>query len=263
MQADLRDDGRMARILVLHPGAMGAAVGQTLREAGHEVGWISRGRSAATSERAAAAGMCEWSSAADADAVVSLVPPAAALATARDLPEFAGLYIDANAISPERAAAVAEIAGSAGATYVDASIVGPPPREAGTTRVFFSGPAASRVADMFAGTRLEPVTITDSPFGASAVKMAYASWTKISAALVLAADQTAREYGVDDELHAEWDRSLPEMAARLERARAAADAKGWRWADEMRQIAATFADAGVPSTFGDAAASVYDRYPRP
>ena len=36
---------------VLHPGEMGAELGRALRECGHEVGWISRGRSDATRER--------------------------------------------------------------------------------------------------------------------------------------------------------------------------------------------------------------------
>ena len=253
----------MARILVLHPGAMGAAVGQTLREAGHDVGWISAGRTAATAERAAAARLTDWSSVHDADVVLSLVPPVAALTTARNVAGFRGLYIDANAISPARAAEVAQIVRGGGASYVDASVVGSPPVESDTTRLFLAGDAASSAFDLFRATRLEPVVITGHEFGASALKMAYAAWTKISAALVLAADETARNWGVGDELHAEWRRSQPDLESRYARARDAATAKGWRWADEMRQVAETFADAGTPGGFGDAAATVYDRYLRP
>jgi 3-hydroxyisobutyrate dehydrogenase-like beta-hydroxyacid dehydrogenase len=253
----------MARILVLHPGAMGAAVGQALREAGHDVGWIAAGRTAATAERAAAAGLSAWSSVHDTDVVLSLVPPVAAVATARSVAGFGGLYIDANAISPARAAEVTQIVQEGGAAYADASIVGPPPREAGTTRLFLSGAVASHARELFTMTRLEPVVIPDREFGASAVKMAYAAWTKISAALLLAADETARDWGVGDELRAEWHRSQPDIEHRYARARHAAEAKGWRWADEMRQIAETFADAGMPGGFGDAAATVYDRYRRP
>lgn len=252
----------MARILVLHPGAMGAAVGQTLRDAGHDVGWISAGRTAATAERAAAAGLAVWAGTHEADVVLSLVPPVAAVATARNVTGFGGLYIDANAISPARAAEVAQIVREGGATYADASIVGPPPREAGTTRLFLSGAAASNALELFPATRLEPIVIPEREFGASAVKMAYAAWTKISAALLLAAEETARSWGVADELRAEWRRSQPDLEDRYARALAAAEAKGWRWSDEMRQIAETFVDAGVPGGFGDAAATVYDRYLR-
>ena len=253
----------MTGIVVLHPGAMGAAVGETLREAGHDVGWMAAGRSPATRARAEAAGLSDRAYVAGAEIVISLVPPAAALATAHAVVGFSGLFVDANAISPERAVEVAAVVRDGGATYVDASVVGPPPVATGTTRLYLSGDAASLIADVFAGTRLEPVVVSGGEFGASAVKMAYASWTKISAALVLAADHTAQAYGVAEALYAEWGRSVPDALPRLERARVAAAEKGWRWTDEMRQIAATFASAGESAGFGEAAAAVYERYPRP
>jgi 3-hydroxyisobutyrate dehydrogenase-like beta-hydroxyacid dehydrogenase len=253
----------MARIVILHPGAMGAAVGSALREAGHEVGWLAEGRSPATRARAESAGLQPWASCADADAVISHVPPAAAVSTARGVAGFTGLYLDANATSPQRSAEVAEVMRSGGATHVDGSIVGPPPTDAGTTRLFVSGAAAARAAELFVASTLEPVVLAAGDYSASALKMAYASWSKISAALVLSADRTAQAYGVAEELHAEWRRSQPDLEGRLDRARASAASKGWRWVDEMAQIAATFAAAGEPAPFGEGAAAVYGRYPRP
>ena len=42
---------------LLHPGEMGAAVGQSLVTAGHQVLWLPAGRSEATAVRARAAGL--------------------------------------------------------------------------------------------------------------------------------------------------------------------------------------------------------------
>ena len=67
---------------ILHPGEMGAAVGAALRSAGHDVVWASAGRSGATAERAAAAGLRDIGTAAEmteaCDVVVSVCPPHAA-----------------------------------------------------------------------------------------------------------------------------------------------------------------------------------------
>src|SRR5690606_34413035 len=230
---------------------------------GHDVGWLPEGRGAATTDRAAAAGLTPWNDVVAADVVISLVPPAAAVETATRVAGFTGIYVDANAISPGRSAEVASIVRDGGATFVDGGVVGPPPTEDGTTRLYLSGDEAARVAALFEGTRVEAVTVEAGEFGASAVKMTYASWTKISAALVLAADATAEAYGVADVLHAEWARSQPDLARRLERARSSAVAKGWRWDDEMRQIAETFGEAGQPRGLGEAAADIYGRYERP
>jgi 3-hydroxyisobutyrate dehydrogenase-like beta-hydroxyacid dehydrogenase len=94
---------------VLHPGEMGAAVGAALAAAGHEVLWASEGRSEATRRRAAAfenaGSVAEFVG--RSDIVFSVVPPHAALEVARSLPQFDGIYIDANAVSPETARAVA------------------------------------------------------------------------------------------------------------------------------------------------------------
>lgn len=253
----------MARIALLHPGARGAAVGHALRDVGHDVGWLPEGRGAATASRADAAGLVPLAGVDDVEVVISLVPPAAALETAELVAGFRGTYVDANAISPERAAQVARIVREGGATYVDGGVVGPPPTESGTTRLYLSGAEAGAVAGLFAGSRVETVTVEAGEFGASAVKMAYASWSKISAALVLAADHTAASYGVADVLYDEWARSQPDLARRLERAREAAAAKGWRWADEMLQIADTFDAADAPRGLGEAAAEIYGRYERP
>ena len=247
---------------LLHPGEMGAAVGAVLRGQGHRVVWASAGRSEETRARAEQAGLEDVRSVsklAEADIVFSICPPHAALEVAGSLGSFGGVYVDANAVSPATAAKVADVVD----TFVDGGIVGSPPREAGTTRLYLSGERASEVARLFLDARIDPVVIDGGRFAASTTKMAYASWTKISAALVLAAHETATLLEVDDVLQAEWAISQPELADRLASARRSAAAKGWRWEAEMREIAQTFAAADQPGGFGAAAAEVFARYPQP
>ena len=101
--------------------------------------------------------------------------------------------------------------------------------------------------------------LSDGVGDASALKMAYASWTKGTAALLLAIREVARSEGVEEALLAEWRESIPELEARLASAERSAAAKGWRWVAEMEEIAATFEAAGAPPGFHQAAADVFRR----
>ena len=243
---------------------MGAAVAALLRSGAHDVLWASHGRSDATVARAEEAGLRDAGSvralAAACDVAISVCPPGAAADVARAMAGFRGIYVDANAVSPATARAIGAAVDAAGATFVDGGIVGSPPREPGTTRLYLSGPSAAEVAALFAGTPLEAPVVSDRIGDASAVKMAYAAWTKGTAALVLAIRETARAQGVEDALVAEWARSLPDLADEHARALRSAGAKGWRWVAEMEEIAATFAAAGQPDGFHRAAAEMYRRY---
>ena len=240
---------------LLHPGEMGAAVGAVLRRGGHRVVWASEGRSSETRARADSAGLEDVGTAAEVarcEVVFSICPPHAALEVARSAP-FRGIYVDANAVSPATARKVETIV--RGADFVDGGIIGPPPREAGTTRLYLSGERAEAVRQLFAGSSLE-VRLVEN---ASAVKMAYAAWTKGSAALLLAVRELARAEGVEPTLLAEWELSVPDLVERSQRAARSAEAKGWRWVGEMEEIAATFEAAGLPKGFHLAAAEVFRR----
>ncbi|HXK14591.1 MAG TPA: DUF1932 domain-containing protein [Gaiellaceae bacterium] len=231
---------------LLHPGEMGAAVGRCLQANRHEVLWASAGRSEESRKRAETfedAGAVE-ALAQRAELILSICPPHAALDVARGVEGFDGVYVDANAISPMRAKEVAAIH----PRFVDGGIVGGPPDEPGTT-LYLSGSGAASVAVLFVGTNLEPRVVAD----ASAVKMAYAAWSKGSAAMLLAIRDVARHFGVEEE----WELAAPELAKRLPRAEHAAATKGWRWEGEMEEIADTFAAAGQPDGFHRAAARVY------
>jgi 3-hydroxyisobutyrate dehydrogenase-like beta-hydroxyacid dehydrogenase len=247
---------------LLHPGEMGAAVGKCLAGAGHRVLWVPDGRSAETKERAAAAGLTGVAMAeimARSSYIFSVCPPHAALDVARDVAGYGGLFVDANAISPATAGEVAAIVAAGGAGYVDGGIIGPPPAATGLTRLYLSGPRAAEVQALFGGTDVD-ARVVPPPGTASAVKMAYASWTKGSAALLLAARALARAEGVESVLLEEWGLSQPGLEKRWDGADRSAAAKGWRWVGEMEEIAAAMAAAGLPQGFHQAAADIYRRY---
>jgi len=92
--------------------------------------------------------------------------------------------------------------------------------------------------------------------------MAYAAWTKGTAALLLAARGLARVEGVEDALLAEWTMSQPSLEDRSGDAADSAAVKGWRWVAEMEEIAASMAAAGLPDGFHQAAAEIFRRSPR-
>jgi 3-hydroxyisobutyrate dehydrogenase-like beta-hydroxyacid dehydrogenase len=249
---------------ILHPGEMGAAFGAVLRNAGHAVQWVSTGRSDETRGRAAAAGLDDAGSldalATDCDVIVSVCPPHAALDVARALPPFTGTFVDANAIAPETARRIGKTVAARGASFVDGGIVGSPPTRA-EPRLFLAGADARAIADLFAETPVQPRPLLGPPGDASAVKCAFAAWTKGSGALLLAVRAFARAEGVEAELLEEWATTLPELGPRSDAAQNSADAKGWRWVGEMEEIASAFAAYGLPAGFHEAAADVYRRRP--
>ncbi|MDE0274134.1 MAG: DUF1932 domain-containing protein [Gammaproteobacteria bacterium] len=247
---------------LLHPGAMGVSVGMALAESGHRVHWASAGRSAATAERAESAGFADRQSLPSltraVDGIICVCPPEAALEVAASVARsgFSGLYVDANAVSPDTGARLADLLGE---RYVDGGIVGPPARSPGSTRLFLSGPRAAVAADWFAAGFVETVALGERPGAAKALKMCYAAYTKGASALLLAIRALAEAEGVTDALLAEWSRSQPGLAERSERSAQAVSPKAWRFAGEMLEIAATFEAAGLPGGFHGAAASVYER----
>jgi 3-hydroxyisobutyrate dehydrogenase-like beta-hydroxyacid dehydrogenase len=254
-----------ATVGLLHPGEMGAAVGAVLRGRGHRVAWASEGRSAETRERAEEAGLEDAGSVEElvrrSDVILSVCPPHAALEVAGAVAGFRGVFVDANAIAPGTARKVEDVIAAGGGDCVDGGIVGAPPRAAGTTRLYLSGPEAESVAGLFGGSVVDARVLSGVVGAASALKMTYAAWTKGTAALLLAIGELARAEGVEPALHEEWRSSLPDLPERSQRAARSAEAKGWRWVGEMEEIAATFAVAGLPDGFHRAAAEVFRTLP--
>jgi 3-hydroxyisobutyrate dehydrogenase-like beta-hydroxyacid dehydrogenase len=243
---------------------MGAAVGACLARRGLKVVWSSAGRSAATRSRATASGLEDLGTLeralAAADLAFSVCPPHGALALAREVAglKFRGVFVDANAVSPQTARDIGRSVEATGARFVDGGIIGPPPVEGGRTRLYLSGGPAAEVAALFAGSNLQAVALEGPAGAASALKACYAGWTKGSIALLAAIRALAEHEAVEGALLAEWKISQPDLEKRSQNVAVQAR-KAWRWVGEMEEIAASFEAAGLPGGFGLAAAEVYRR----
>jgi 3-hydroxyisobutyrate dehydrogenase-like beta-hydroxyacid dehydrogenase len=250
---------------LLHPGDMGGVVGACAKAAGQRVLWASAGRSAGTRQRAAAAGLEDAGTVAAlvaaSDVVLSICPPHAALDLAREVAalRFAGLFVDGNAVAPATAREIGAIVERGGATFVDGGLIGPPPRAAGSTRLYLSGREAKRAVALFEGGALEAIAVNEVPGAASALKMVYAAFTKGTSALLMGVRALAASEGVDDALLAEWHRSQPDLPKKSEAAARDNARKAWRFVGEMDEIAATFEAAGLPGGFHRAAGEIYRR----
>src|SRR6266849_572836 len=252
-------------IALLHPGEMGAALGACLVARGLRVLWVSQGRSAATRKRAEAAGLeeCETldRALAAAEIVLSVCPPHGALDLARAVAAkktFRGIFVDANAVAPASAREIGRVIEAAGASFVDGGIIGPPPNAPGRTRLYLCGGAREKIAALFASTHVQAIALEGETGAASALKMAYAAWTKGSTALVAAIRALAQAEGVDANLVEEWKLSRPEPLRESD-AVPGKVRKAWRWVAEMEEIAASFEAAGLPGGFHHAAAEIYGR----
>ncbi len=253
---------------VLHPGQMGISLAASAQNSGSEVYWVSDGRSAQTRERAerfhlhdaqTLPDLCETCS-----VLVSVCPPHAAEEMAEKVLacNFTGLYLDANAISPQRAAHIGQNMMAAGVAFVDGGIVGGPAWEPGQTWLYLSGERADEVASCFSTGPLETAVIGRVIGRASALKMCYAAWTKGSTALLCAILAAADVLGVWEELQQQWERDWPGFPGQTVNRIRRVTAKAWRFAGEMEEISATFAEAGLPGGFHAAAADLYRRIAR-
>jgi 3-hydroxyisobutyrate dehydrogenase-like beta-hydroxyacid dehydrogenase len=257
----------MKTFALFHPGQMGSALGAALASRGFRVLWASQGRSSQTAARAKAASLqdaCTIEEALKAaEVVVSVCPPHAALAVARQVAadKFRGIYVDANAISPATAREIGAVIEAAGGTFVDGGIIGLPPTPQTQPTLYLSGSDAAAIAALFTGTNMRAQVIEGGAGAASALKMCYAAFTKGTIALLAAVRALAEHEGVEGPLLESWRRTLPDVARQSEHAAVAAS-KAWRWWGEMEEIAATFGAAALPEGFHRAAAEVYRRLER-
>ncbi len=115
------------------------------------------------------------------------------------------------------------------------------------------------MAALFEGSALEARVVDGGPGAASALKMAYAGWTKGSAALLLAVRALAAAEGVDAALLGSGRSPNPTCPRGPKSAAKGNARKAWRFVGEMEEIAATFASAGLPDGFHQASAEIYRR----
>ncbi|MEQ9191254.1 MAG: DUF1932 domain-containing protein [Alphaproteobacteria bacterium] len=268
----MTDSHTPRRIALLSPGIMGAAVGAALVRAGLGVTTCLAGRSAASRARAESGGLALADDLAGllagADLVLSVVPPAAALATAEAVaaamtagggPRQRPAYADLNAVSPATARRIAAVIAAAGAPFIDGGIVGGPPA-AGSAgpRIYVSG-AATGAMGALDGMGFAVMDLGPEVGRASALKMVYAALTKGTNSLHTAVMLAAEQLAVTEPLVAELAHSQAAALASLDGAIPRLPADAGRWIGEMEEIAATFRAAGVTGDFHDGAAWVFQR----
>ncbi len=250
---------------ILHPGAMGISIATSAFRSGHQICYASEGRSDATRARAAEHDLQDLGTLAElcktCSLIISVCPPHAAEEVASQVLThgFKGLYLDANAISPQKTKRIGERLSEAGITFVDGGIIGGPAWTPGETWLYLSGKDAGRVADCFSAGPLEVSIIGDEIGKASALKMCYAAYTKGTTALLTSILALAEASNVRAELETQWERDEPGFSEQADRRARRVTAKAWRFAGEMDEIAATFEAVGLPGGFHAAAGDVYRR----
>lgn len=256
----------MNTVGILSPGDMGHTVGQRLREHGLRVIAHLGDRSDRTRQLADKACIEEVPSyealVKEADIILSILVPAQAgdaaqmVASALNRTGAEVLFADCNAIAPQTTRSIGIVVEEAGGHFVDASIIGPPPRRDGTTRFYASGTHAEKLARLNEFGLDVPV-VSERVGDASAVKMCYAGLTKGLTALCTELLVAAEALGVRSALFDEYRTSQAAMLQRMEGGLPGMPPKSRRWVGEMEEIAATMASVGLTPKFHEAAAEMY------
>ena len=251
---------------ILSPGDMGQAIASVLNQNGLKTIAALDDRSPRTRQLAAAGNIQDVGSlrqlVIESDVVLSVLVPAAAIEAANLVAEVIGnvgkqiLYVDCNAVAPQKVKRIAQVIESVGVTFVDASIIGPPPRVPGRTRIYASGKQAVEFQQL-RNYGLDIRVIGDEIGQASGLKMSYAALTKGLTAIGTELLIAAHRLGLDEQLWEEVSSSQPELAAILTRSIASMTPKAHRWIGEMEEIAETFQEVGLTERIFYGAADVY------
>ena len=251
----------MTVIGLISPGQMGASLGAAASHSATRVIWAGDGRSKASHTRASDAGLEDGRTidtlVKDSDIILSICPPRNAEDVARQVKQraFTGLFVDCNAIAPEKSRQIAERFGYQ--NFVDGGIVGGPAwKSESGTRLYLSGERSEEIAALFDNSPLETTIIPGEIGAASAMKMVFAAYTKGTTALLAAILGVAEKEGVRNVLESQWGQTFTEQTYQRV---VANSAKAWRFEGEMQEIAATFENAGLPGGFHTAAAAVFER----
>jgi len=251
----------MTVIGLISPGQMGASIGAAASHSATRVIWAGDGRSKASHTRASDAGLENGGTidtlVKDSDIILSVCPPHDAEDVARQVKQraFPGLFVDCNAIAPEKSRQIAERFGYQ--NFVDGGIVGGPAwKSESGTRLYLSGDRSKEIAALFNNSPLETTIIPGEIGAASAMKMVFAAYTKGTTALLAAILGVAEKEGVRNVLESQWGQTFTEQTHQRV---VANSAKAWRFEGEMQEIAATFENAGLPGGFHTAAAAVFER----
>jgi len=254
-------------VAVIAPGMMGAAVGKRLVDNGLKVLTSLAGRSQETQARAKAAGMAAASDEeiAACDFILSILPPGDALALAqRFVPALAAsnakpVYVDCNAINPGTVERVAKAIAPTECPFVDAGIIGQPPKPGDAGPRFYASGAAARRFATLRDYGLDIRVLDGAMSAASALKMSYAGITKGTQAIGAAMMLAAARAGSADALFDELQSSQKELFPWFKRQLAMMPPKAYRWVAEMHEIAGFVGEDPTAHELYEGAAHFYER----
>ncbi len=234
---------------IASPGDMGQAIAGCLKESGFNVFTALDGRSERTRALANEAGLTDCGSmdglVATCDMILSILNPGAAADKAREVAAALGksgkktIFADCNAVSPQTGIEIDAIIRAAGGIFIDAGIIGSPPRGKSKTRLYVSGPDAALFTQI-THPNIQVRVVSERIGDASAVKMCYGAVTKGAVALGVELLIAARKLGVEQVLDAELRESLGDIHQWMLNRTPTMPPKAYRWVPEMLEIAKTF-----------------------
>ena len=258
---------KIEKVGLMTPGDMGQAVAMQIKAQGFAVCTALDQRSERSRALAREAELIDLGTVArliaDCDVVLSVMNPGAALDFACDAAnalrssERQTLIVDCNAIAPDTVHEIASVIERSGGRFLDAGIIGPPPRGKAKTNLYVSGPGAADL-EQLAGPQLVVNVISERIADASALKMCYGALNKGTQGLWLEVLIAAQRLGVDGLLDQQLRQShqadlynwalgqFPIMPP-----------KAYRWVPEMLEISTTLASAGITSKVFEGTAEIY------
>lgn len=251
---------KFSKIGLMTPGDMGQGVAMQIQARGFTVFTALDGRSERSRRLAREAGITDVGSiawlVAECDVVLSVMDPGAALDFGKQAAEAirAGkhktLVVDCNAVAPATAAEIAALVEGAGGRFVDAGIIGPPPRGNAKITLYVSGPDAHEL-EQIAGPQLAVQPVSARIGDASALKMCSGALTKGTQALWLEVMVAAQRLGVHELLERDLrEGPRSEIHKWVMDQLAIMPPKAYRWVPEMNEVAKTMAASGfTPQVF--------------
>jgi 3-hydroxyisobutyrate dehydrogenase-like beta-hydroxyacid dehydrogenase len=254
------------KIGIMSIGEMGFHWAKLLKSHGVEVLTYDKNRGEVSRRRAENAGVKSLPSmralVREVDLIVSIVVPFAAKRVAAKVAKAAVkagrkdlLYLDANAISPMSADAIAKILIPAGVNFVDGCIIGAASKMGKGSIVYVSGPEAARVQALEA-FQIPVKVLGHTTNQASAFKVVYAGLTKGLQGLFCELMMGARRFGLLNEIRAQYEESFPGLLDKVSSSIVGLQIHAARRAEEMDELKRTFNHHGMKSQMAPAVQKV-------
>jgi len=219
-------------------------------------------------ERAHAAGVAACDTLGEAIRDADLVISAVTASSSRDVAQDAApalrpgqFFLDVNSVSPETKRGNARAVEASGADYVEAAVMAPVPPQRLAVPMLLGGRRAAALEPALASFGMKVTVAADTVGTASAIKMCRSIMIKGIEALVVESMLAARRFGAEDAVLASLDRTFPSMGwtAQLPDYLVSRVAEhGRRRAAEMREVALTLEDVGLPPIMAAATAQRHD-----